>query len=64
MFADKEKFVTSAYKKKMAEMEKLEEEEKRKEQLEGLCEIFNHYKDRLNATCIVLNHALMSIFCS
>ena len=34
-FADKEKFVTSAYKKKMAEMEALEAEEKRKEAIEG-----------------------------
>jgi len=33
-FNDKEKFVTSAYKKKMAEMAKLEEEEQRREKLE------------------------------
>jgi len=37
--------VTSAYKKKMAEMEKLEEEERRKEALEGdfSCSSFHIY---------------------
>ena len=34
-FQDKEKFVTSAYKKKMLEMEKEAEEERRKAALEG-----------------------------
>ena len=35
MYADKESFVTSAYRAKMEEMKQAEEEEKRKEQLEG-----------------------------
>lgn len=39
-FEDKEKFVTSAYKKKMAELQALEEEEKRKEALEGKASLF------------------------
>jgi len=38
-FEDKEKFVTSAYKKKMAEMQALEEEEKRKEALEDALDV-------------------------
>ncbi|XP_067931281.1 nuclear speckle splicing regulatory protein 1-like [Watersipora subatra] len=38
-FADKEKFVTSAYKKKMAEMQALDAEEKRKEALEAAMDV-------------------------
>ena len=38
-FADKEKFVTSAYRKKMEEMQKLEEEEKRKEAIEEILDV-------------------------
>ena len=35
MYDDKESFVTSAYKKKMLEMEEAEEEERRKSMIEG-----------------------------
>lgn len=35
-FADKEQFVTAAYKQKLLERQQQEEEEKRKEMLEGL----------------------------
>jgi len=38
-FADKEKFVTSAYRKKMEEMAKLEEEEKKTEALENMLDV-------------------------
>ena len=38
-FADKEKFVTSAYRKKMEEMAKLDEEEKKKEAMEQMLDV-------------------------
>ena len=38
-FADKEKFVTSAYRKKMEEMQKLDEEEKKKEAMEQMLDV-------------------------
>ena len=38
-FADKEKFVTSAYRKKMEEMEKLEEEERKREAIEKMLDV-------------------------
>ena len=38
-FADKEKFVTSAYRKKMEEMQKLDEEEKKKEAMEEMLDV-------------------------
>ena len=38
-FKDKEKFVTSAYRKKMEEMERLEEEERRKDALDELTDV-------------------------
>jgi len=38
-FADKEKFVTSAYRKKMEEMAKEEEEEERKERIESVLDV-------------------------
>lgn len=39
MYKDKESFVTSAYKKKLEEMRKLEEEEKREEYLESIGDV-------------------------
>lgn len=38
-FADKEKFVTSAYRKKMEEMQKLEEEDRKREALENILDV-------------------------
>merc|ERR1712004_246114 len=38
-FADKEKFVTSAYRKKMEEMEQLEEEERKKDAIEKMLDV-------------------------
>ncbi len=38
-FADKEKFVTSAYRKKMEEMEKLEEEERKRDAIESVLDV-------------------------
>ena len=38
-FADKEKFVTSAYRKKMEEMEKLEEEERKRDAIEKMLDV-------------------------
>lgn len=38
-FADKEKFVTSAYRKKMEEMQKLDEEERKQEAIENLLDV-------------------------
>ena len=37
MYADKEKFVTSAYKQKMLEMQEEEEKERREAAFEGTC---------------------------
>lgn len=39
MYKDKESFVTSAYKKKLEELKKLEEEEKREEYLESIGDV-------------------------
>ena len=39
MYADKEKFVTSAYKQKMLEMQEEEEKERREAAFEGTCYI-------------------------
>lgn len=39
MFKDKESFITSAYKKKLEEMKKLEEEEKREAYLESIGDV-------------------------
>ena len=38
-FADKEKFVTSAYRKKMEELQKLDEEDKRREAIENMLDV-------------------------
>jgi len=36
-FKDKEEFITSAYRKKLEEFKKLDEEEKRQDQIDGWC---------------------------
>merc|ERR1712066_670279 len=38
-FADKEKFVTSAYRKKMEELQKLDEEDKRRDAIENALDV-------------------------
>lgn len=49
-FKDKEAFVTSAYKKKMEELQRLEEEEKRQDAIDGMlhnchiCAILSNFK--------------------
>ena len=50
-FADKEEFVTGAYKKKLIEMQEEEEAERRKEQLEGERKCF----------CILLTATVISL---
>ena len=38
-FKDKEEFITSAYRKKLEEFEKLDEEERRQDQIDGWCKL-------------------------
>jgi len=44
-FADKEVFVTSAYRKKMQEMQEAEEEERRQAHIEGINKLTENYFD-------------------